>query len=122
MSIFDIFKKKNNNQDKWNKMWDMWASNQAKSPYKELMTYESEINNGGHLQFFDNLINNNEFEETYTILENILPTNLKNNLINAFEAYKINDEDALDEYDNIFYENEKEIENLLWKYANKINL
>ena len=24
--------------------------------------------------------------------------------------------------DNIFYENEKEIENLLWKYANKINL
>ena len=59
MGFFDLFKKKKKEQPvealKWNKMWDMWAEQKASSPYAELMTYESEINNGGHKQFFDNV-------------------------------------------------------------------
>ena len=47
MGLFDAFKKKktelSDEQKKWNKMWDLWASGQVDSPYAELMTYRSEI-------------------------------------------------------------------------------
>ena len=42
---------------KWNLMWDMWADGDAESPYAELMEYESEVNNGGHSQYFFNVSN-----------------------------------------------------------------
>ena len=42
-------------QKKWNKMWDLWANGLTDSPYAELMTYQSEVYNGGHGQYFDNV-------------------------------------------------------------------
>ena len=61
MGLFDIFKKKKakltEEQLKWNKMWDLWAEEKAQSPYAQLMTYQSEINNGGHDQYFTNIDN-----------------------------------------------------------------
>ena len=49
MGLFDIFKKKKveftEEQLKWNKMWELWTEGKVKSPYFELMTYQSEINN-----------------------------------------------------------------------------
>ena len=55
MGLFDLFKKKKveltEEQLKWNKMWDLWTDGEAESPYAELMTYQSEINNGGHGQY-----------------------------------------------------------------------
>ncbi|MGN0805286.1 MAG: hypothetical protein ACI4MS_07880, partial [Candidatus Coproplasma sp.] len=59
MGLLDLFRKKkgklSDKQLKWNKMWKLWADEKAQSPYAELMTYQSEINNGGHAQYFFNL-------------------------------------------------------------------
>ena len=60
MGLFDFFKKKKtetgltDEQLRWNKIWDLWAEGKAKSPYSELMTYDGEVNNGGHDQYFFN--------------------------------------------------------------------
>ena len=37
---------------KWDKMLDLWVEGAAESPYAELMTYQAEVNNGGHDQYF----------------------------------------------------------------------
>ena len=67
MGLFDLFKKKKveltEEQLKWNKMWDLWTDGNAESPYAELMTYQSEINNGGHGQYFCNIENNDDVIE-----------------------------------------------------------
>ncbi len=59
MGVFGFFKKRKSElsreQKKWNKMWDLWAENRADTPYAEVMTYQSEVNNGGHDQYFLNV-------------------------------------------------------------------
>ena len=135
MSFFDLFKKKKKEQPieelKWNKMWDLWAEEKASSPYAELMTYESEINNGGHMQFFDNVSNTSDLPQVISVLYTILNGILKQNLVTAYNAYleyegnddqedKLNE--ILDDCDNVFYENESEIEQILKGYATTIDL
>lgn len=51
MDIFTLFQKKTNppaEEEKLDKLWDLWEKNAVKSPYAQLMTYEAEVNNGGH--------------------------------------------------------------------------
>ncbi len=135
MSFFDLFKKKKKEQPieelKWNKMWDLWAEEKASSPYAELMTYESEINNGGHLQFFDNVSNTSDLSQVISTLYTILNGILKQNLVTAYDTYleyegNNNQEDKLgeilDECDKVFYENESEFEQILKGYAATIEL
>ena len=90
MSFFDLFKKKKKEQPieelKWNKMWDLWAEEKSSSPYAELMTYESEINNGGHMQFFDNVSNTSDLPRVISVLYTILNGILKQNLVTAYNA------------------------------------
>lgn len=50
--MFNRTRKLTEEERKWNLMWDMWVQEEAISPYAELMEYESEVNNGGHSQFF----------------------------------------------------------------------
>lgn len=38
--------------DSLDRLWELWEGERVDSPYAELMTYQSEINNGGHSQFF----------------------------------------------------------------------
>lgn len=132
MRFLDLFKKKREERSieqlKWNKIWDLWAKKKAISPYAELMTYESEINNGGHAQFFANVSNiadlSNMVATLYTVLGDVLKENLKkayNAHLESVEADETIDE-ILDECDNVFYENDREIEALLWEYANTIQL
>ena len=134
MGLFDIFKKKKNalteEQLKWNKMWELWTEEKADSPYAELMTYQSEINNGGHDQYFTNVENTSDLGKEMSALEQILSAELKNNLNKAYKAYLIlekkeEDEEAeetLEQCDDVFYENEEEINRLLEEYACKIEL
>ena len=134
MGLFDAFKKKKveltEEQQKWNKMWELWAEGEAISPYAELMTYQSEINNGGHDQYFVNVENTGDLQKEMSALEKILSPKLKNNLQKAFEAYlvleeKEEDEKAegvLEQCDDVFYENEEEINRLLEEYAAKMEL
>ena len=135
MSFFDLFKKKKIEQPieelKWNKMWDLWVYEKISSPYAELMTYESEINNGGHMQFFDNVANTSDLPQAvsslYTVLNGILKQNLEA-AYNAYLEYEGNEEqedrldEILEECDNVFYENENEIEIILKEYAKTITL
>ena len=134
MGLFDIFKKKNVEltevQLKWNKMWELWTEEKVDSPYAELMTYQSEINNGGHDQYFTNVENISDLNKEISALEQILSAELKNNLNKAYKAYLIlekkqEDEEAeetLEQCDDVFYENEEEINRLLEEYACKIEL
>lgn len=134
MSIFDLFKKKKANlteaQLKWNKMWELWLQRNADSPYAELMTYQSEINNGGHSQYFCNIENTSNLRKEMSALETVLSDKLVTNLQKAYEAYlslEENDDDEkaeeiLEQCDDVFYENEEEINSKLKVYANNISV
>ena len=131
MGLFDLFKKKKveltEEQLKWNKMWDLWTDGNAESPYAELMTYQSEINNGGHSQYFCNVENNDDLSQEMSALENILSDNLIDNLHKAYKAHLILEENEeaeaiMEQCDDMFYENEEEINNKLQSYADKIQL
>lgn len=120
----------NKEQLQWNKMWNLWTEGKAESPYAELMTYQSEINNGGHDQYFLNVENIGNLEKEMSVLEQILSAKLKENLRKAYQAYLVleeneDDEDAeeiLEQCDDIFYEYEDEINHALEEYASKIEL
>ncbi len=133
MGLFDFFKKNKTElteeQLKWNKMWEMWMEEQVDSPYAELMTYQSEINNGGHYQYFSNVENSGNLPKEMSALDTILSAKLKNNLQKAYKAYLILEEkedeqteEIIEQSDDIFYENEEEINHILEEYAAKIEL
>lgn len=140
MGLFDIFKKKTAPKKevektlppeaiRWNKMWDMWADGQIESPYQDLMTYQSEVNNGGHSQFFFNVENTGDVNAVVNENLSILPEVHKQNLEEAYLAYrKYNDSDdnkmdeILDNCDDVFYENEELINEILEKRAETIEL
>lgn len=134
MGLFDVFKKKEVKLTKeelqWNKMWDLWTEEKAESPYAELMTYQSEVNNGGHDQYFLNVENTGNLEKEMSVLEQILSAKLKENLRKAYQAYLVleeneDDEDAeeiLEQCDDTFWENEEEINQALEEYASKMQL
>ena len=133
MGFFDIFKKKKveltEEQLKWNKMWELWTEEKTKSPYTELMTYQSEINNGGHSQYFCNVDNVSDLKKEMSALEEILTPLLRENLQKAYKADLIleekEDEEAeeiLDQCDDVFYENEEQINRILQEYANTLEI
>ncbi|MBE6900292.1 MAG: DUF4375 domain-containing protein [Ruminococcaceae bacterium] len=134
MGLFDFFKNKKtetgltDEQLRWNKIWDLWAEGKAKSPYSELMTYDGEVNNGGHDQYFFNTENNGDLEKEISVLKQILPEKFKNNLNKAYKAYLVLEEDEdseeaediLNECDSFFYKNEETITDILKTYASEI--
>ena len=134
MGLFDFLKKKEvkltDEQKKWNKMWELWTEGEVDSPYAELMTYQSEINNGGHDQYFLNVENTGDLKKEMSALETVLSAKLKNNLQKAYKAYlvleeKEDDETAeeiMEQCDDVFYENEEEINHMLEEYSAKIEL
>ena len=134
MRLFDFFNKKKveltEEQQKWNKLWEIWAQEKVESPYAELILYQSEINNGGHDQYFANMENAGDLQKEISALETILSEKFNANLKNAYKAYlvlkeKEEDEEAeitLIQCDDVFFENEEEINHVLKEYASKIEL
>ena len=133
MGLFDIFKKKKveltKEQLKWNKMWELWTEEKTKSPYTELMTYQSEINNGGHSQYFCNVDNVSDLKKEMSALEEILTPLLRENLQKAYKADLILEEkedekaeEILEQCDDVFYENEEQINHILQEYANTLEI
>lgn len=132
MGLLDFFRKKKieltEDQRKWNKMWDLWTEGLIESPYAELMTYQSEVNNGGHDQYFSNVSNISDLPKALSALETILSAKLNANLKTAYKAYLVLEENEDDENaaeiiaqcDAVFYENEAQINLILEKYAVKI--
>ena len=134
MGLLDVFKKKKveltEEQLKWNKMWELWTEERVKSPYAELINYQSEINNGGHSQYFWNVEKVSDLQKEMSELQIILTPILRENLKKAYKAYLIleeNEEDEkaeeiLEQCDDIFYENEEQINHLLEQYANELEI
>lgn len=136
--LFDLFKRKkkdtvvdialSEDDEKWNKMWDMWVDGEIPSPYSELMTYQSEINNGGHSQYFLNIENTEDVSKALESLNGILSQVHKDNLETAYKASLLlkqdeeneKAEDELNECDNVFYENEEEINCILKAFCNDL--
>ena len=134
MGLFDLFRKSkaelSDEQKKWNKMWDLWTEGRADSPYKELMSYQSEVNNGGHDQYFFNIENSGNLQKEMAVLKTVLPAKLRDNLQNAYDAYlKLTNEESdeqagtiLSQYDDEFYKVEEDINRILREYASQIEL
>lgn len=130
MGISKLFRSKKTispEVQKQDKMWELWTNGQAASPYQQLMTYQAEVNNGGHAQFFFNTDNAGDTEITVREALRILPEMLSRNLQTAFLAYtqyRDTDEARMDQIladcDRVFYENEAEINALLKNYADTI--
>ena len=98
-------------------------------PYAELMTYQSEINNGGHDQYFTNVENTGDLQKEIMVLRNVLSPKLNENLKKAYNAYLILEEkedkqaeEILNKCDSVFYENEDEVNCILEEYADKVKL
>lgn len=132
MGLFHFFKRKKEpltSEQKWDLMWDLWMQGKAASPYGELMHYESEVNNGGHSQYFFNLSNSDEYDlsaEVETILP-ILPEPLRENLKRGYDAFAVQEDissdendELFDECDDVFYENEQLLISVLKEYAESL--
>lgn len=137
MNIFEIFKglfdrtKEENNLDpiqlRWNKMWDMWASLEAPSPYSELMTYQAEVSDGGHKQFFESVHSVTDIQDELDAILSLLDGVLADNLLRAIDAFSNSDnQEYMDkifkECDSVFFENQERIDNVLINYANTLEI
>ena len=127
MGIFDIFKKKKaalTTDQKLDKMWDLWAINKLDLPCAKLMKYESEVNNGGHSQYFFNVANCGDLAVEVEAVLSMLPEPLRENLARGYAAFSeqddisddVNDE-LFEECDEVFYEHEQLIIDILYEIA-----
>lgn len=127
MSIFGAFttgKEQSEAERKWNRMWDLWVAGAAAAPYAQLMEYESEVNNGGHSQYFFNVANCGDLKaEVETILP-VLPEPLRENLEKGYAAFASQDDicddendELFEECDQVFYANEQLLTRILEAYA-----
>ncbi len=113
---------------KWNKMWDLWAKGEIPSPIADLMTYQGEVNNGGHAQFFDNVSSTGHLGEVMRELQRVLPNDIRITLTEAYNAYRVNGPDAeeneafYEHADEVFYEKEHQIDKILEKFSLEIEL
>jgi len=127
MGIFDIFKKKKaalTTDQKLDKMWDLWAINKLDLPCAKLMKYESEVNNGGHSQYFYNVANCGDLAVEVEAVLSMLPEPLRENLARGYAAFSeqddisddVNDE-LFEECDDVFYEHEQLIIDIIYETA-----
>ena len=130
MGIFDFLKKKPSNltaEEKLDWLWTIWEKGRGQAPWAQLMKYESEVNNGGHSQYFFNLANQGKLDEAVEVILPVLPEVLRDNLNRGYQAFaaqeEIDDdcnEDLFDECDGVFYENEGLLIEVLKGYAQDV--
>ena len=127
MGFFDVFKKKNTaltTDQKLEKMWELWAEDKLDLPCAKLMKYESEVNNGGHSQYFFNIANCGDLTEEVEAVLSMLPEPLQENLARGYAAFSaqedisddVNDE-LFEECDDVFYEHEQLIIDMIYEAA-----
>lgn len=126
MGIFDIFKKKTalTTDQKLDKMWDLWAVDKLDLPCAKLMKYESEVNNGGHSQYFYNVANCGDLAVEVEAVLSMLPEPLRENLARGYAAFSeqddisddVNDE-LFEECDDVFYKHEQLIIDIIYEAA-----
>ena len=133
MGLFDLFRKNRaplTLEEKLDALWERWEKGKAKSPCAELMTYQSEINNGGHDQYFFNVSNTGDLKKELSVLEQVLPETHKANLKRAYEFFLILEEneddeaatEALEKCDDVFYEYEQIIIDIIYEAAKNFEM
>lgn len=129
MGLFSSKNKLTEAQRKWNLMWDLWAAGNAAAPYAQLMEYDSEVNNGGHEQYFYNVAHCADLKESVAQCLNVLPEPLRTNLQRSYDAFTSREdicdetyEKLFSECDNVFYDNEQLLLDILEDYANSLPL
>ena len=132
MGLLDVFKKKKTTltpDEKLDRMWAMWANNELKLPCAKLMTYESEVNNGGHSQYFFNTANCGNLAAEVEAVLPMLPEPLRENLSRGYVAFAAqkyisdDDNDALfEECDDVFYDHEQLLIDILYEAAKSLTL
>lgn len=119
-------------KDKWSMMWEKWEAGEIESPYNELLTYDNEMQEGGHLQFFLNraLRGENMFS-VMAALRETLPSGHADNLSQAYRQYCLLDidpdddgavmqaleDDPLSPFDRYYAEHEEELLDVLEAFA-----
>ena len=133
MGFFDIFKKKKEQplttDQKVNKMWELWGEDKLDLPCAKLMKYESEVNNGGHSQYFFNVANCGDLAEEVEAVLSMLPDPLRENLARGYAAFSeqddisddVNDE-VFEECDDVFYEHEQDIIDIIYEAAKNLTV
>lgn len=114
MSIFDLFKRKKETlttEEKLDRMWELWEIGDLKDPCAKLMTYESEVDNGGHSQYFYNIANCGDLAAEVQAVLSMLPEPLRENLNRGYTAFAAQEdicdddnEELFEECDDVFYE------------------
>lgn len=132
MGILNVFQKKRSlseEEQKWNRMWDLWVEGKVEAPYAQLMKYESEVNNGGHSQYFFNVANCGDLKAEAQLLLEALPGPLLSNFQRAYKAFSgqediCDDEndDLFEECDDVFYKQEQLLIGILQSYADGMAL
>ena len=136
MGIFDKLFRKDNAEKRarrqWEEMWRLWSEGALPSPYQELLTYDSEVQDGGHLQFFLNTeIRKTNMFAMMAQLKEVLPEDHAENVSAAYRAYlklgiDIDDDNSIAEaleeaplrtYDGFYSEHAEELLDLLEAYA-----
>ncbi len=113
----------NKEELQWNKMMDLWVQEKLESPYLELIEYVNGVSGEGHYCHFDNVSDHKDLKQYVDVLVQILPEILKENLIQAYDAYTIDeDEEVLNHCDDVYYDNEEIVNHILKEHAMKIEL
>lgn len=109
-------------KERWEKIENLWYDDKIPSPYDTLMFYAADIRNSGHSIFFDRLQENDLTSGIMDKLLPLLPTNLEENVIEAYRAYiRLKEEgkddetvyDELVKYNRFFVEHDEEILEIL---------
>ena len=117
---------------RWNAMWEAWEAGEIPSPCNELLTYDSEMQEGGHLQFFLNrALRGENIFAVMAALRETLPAGHAENVAQAYRQYCLlgidpeNDADVcavledapLAPFDAYYDEHEEELLDVLEAYA-----
>ena len=109
-------------------MWESWEEGKLPPSYQALLTYVSDVMDGGHLQYFLNRdLREENFFSLMPTLRELLPEGHAGNLSNAYRAYcrleldlakdgdiaEALDADPLISYDKYYFDHEEEIFDLL---------
>ncbi len=128
-------KKDGDGDDKWSLMWEMWEAGEIGSPYNELLTYDNEMQEGGHLQFFLNrALRKENIFAVLAALRETLPADHAANVQQAHRQYCLLDLDPEDDaavmqalqdaplavFDRFYAEHEEELLDVLEAYANSL--
>ena len=132
-----LFQKKSDGDgnDKWNAMWELWEAGEIPSPYNELLTYDSDLQNGGHLQFFLNrALRRENIFAVMAALRETLPAGHADNAAQTYRQYcmlgidtdndgeimQALDDDPLCVFDEWYFDHEEELLDVLEAYANSL--